>query len=59
MGNLQLGLIIKNESELIPKKLNPEDPKIKAIVDQAVKDQEYILKLKVVDPQSMRIVIQL
>jgi len=59
MGNLQLGASLQNEADLIPKQLDTEDPKIKAIIEEAVKGQEAILKMKEIDPQSMRVVIKL
>lgn len=53
MGNLK----IKGIEKLKVKKLDPNDPKVKAIIESAIKEQEKILKLKNVSMESMRLEI--
>ena len=53
MGNLK----IKGMEKLKAKKLDPNDPKVKEIIEQAIKSQEEILKLKYVSRESLRLEI--
>ena len=50
MGNLK----IEGMEKLEDKKLDINDPKVKEIFEQSIKEQERILKLKYVDRESMR-----
>ena len=50
MGNLK----IEGMEKLEAKKLDPNDPKVKEIIESAIKEQERILKLKYVSNESLR-----
>ena len=53
MGTLK----IKGMENLKAKKLDPNDPKIKELIESSIKEQEKILKLKNVSRESMRLEI--
>lgn len=59
MGNVSLEDIIENYHELKPRKLDINDPVIKEIIENAIRGQEEILKLKEVSAESMRVVINI
>lgn len=53
MGTLKLTIKDITGQELTARKLDPNDPEVKRIINQALKDQEAILKLKHITRESL------
>jgi len=54
MGNLKLNIFDKDGKELQAKKLDPNDPEVKRLIEETIKAQEEILRLKYVSRESLR-----
>jgi len=57
MGNLKLNIVDIFGKPVEARKLDPNDPEVKALIESTIKQQEAILKLKNIDWESMRQVI--
>ena len=53
MGNLKLNIFDKDGKILQAKKLDPNDPEIKALIEENLKEQEKILRSKYVSRESL------
>ncbi len=51
--------ILKPGADIKAFKLNPNDPKVKKIIDDTLKQQDEILALKRVDPESLKQIINI
>ena len=57
MGNLKLNILTKDGKPIEARKLDPNDPEVKRLIEETIKAQEEILALKKWDAESMRQVI--
>ncbi len=57
MGTVKLNIFSKHGKELQAKKLDPNDPKVKLLIENSIRAQEKIISLNKWDQESMNQII--